>query len=407
MILTYRYKLAPSKAQYGLLDRLCGLQRQLYNAALQERCDAWRLNKLSITKLDQFKSLTQIRSFDESYASIPVSMSRWSIARVDDAFKGFFSRVKRGEKPGFPRFKGKGRWRSFGFVEWDGIRLVGDRLLSKPFGNGIKVRMHRQIPEGADIKACTFTMVDRHWFVTLQIDVPVAEVHQCPDTAVGLDVGVGHLVTTSDGEHIPNYRPRSRREQELRIAQRALARCRRGSKRRRKVRAHLARVQRRIASARNTYLHVVSAKLAGRYALIAVEKLKVRNMTGSARGTADNPGTNVRQKAGLNRALLDAAPAKLISFVDYKAERAGGAMEKYNAAFSSQDCSSCDERVPKALSERWHECSCGTVLHRDHNAAKNMLKRAMSAHGRARPPGGDNVGRQPVRRLGNMDAAAA
>jgi putative transposase len=293
------------------------------------------------------------------------------------------------------------------FSEWDGIRLVGEKLRSKPFGHGVKVRLHREIPDGSSIKSCTFSKTGRHWYVALQVDIPAATEHQFPDTAVGLDVGVEHLVTTSDGEHIANHRPRSRRERELRIAQRALARCKRGSKRRRKVRERLARLQRRIGNARNTYLHEVSARLASRYELIAVERLKIKNMTGSARGTADEPGTNVRQKAGLNRALLDAAPAKLISYVDYKAERAGGLMEKYNAAFSSQDCSSCDERVPKALSERWHRCSCGTVLHRDHNAALNMLKRAKSAHGRARPPGDDNVGRQPVRRLGNTDAKAA
>lgn len=407
MILTYRYKLGPSKAQYALLDGLCEMQRQLYNAALQERVEAWRKSGKSITKLDQFKSLTEIRSFDKSYASVPVSMSRWAIARVDDAFKGFFSRVKRGENPGFPRFKGSARWRSFGFVEWDGIRLIGGRLLSKPFNNGLKVRMHRPIPEGSEIKACTFTKSERHWFVALQVDVPVADTHVLPGTAVGLDVGIEHLVTTSEGEHIPNIFPRSRRAREMRIAQRALSRCRRGSKRRRKVRSHLARVQRGIANARNTYLHEVSAKLAARYALIAVERLKVKNMTGSARGTVADPGKNIRQKSGLNRALLDAAPAKLISYIDYKAERAGGSMEKHEAAFSSQDCSSCDERVPKVLSERWHRCSCGASLHRDHNAAQNILKRAMSAHGRARPAGDVNVGHRPVRRLGNADAKAA
>jgi putative transposase len=92
MILTYRFKLAPTKAQYAALDRLCELQRQLYNAALQERCEAWKKSGLSLTKLDQFKSLTQIRAFDPAYAVIPAVMSRWSIARVDDAFKGFFSR---------------------------------------------------------------------------------------------------------------------------------------------------------------------------------------------------------------------------------------------------------------------------------------------------------------------------
>jgi putative transposase len=279
MILTYRFKLAPSKSQYALFDRLCEQQRQLYNAALQERVEAWRKSGKSITKLDQNKSLTEIRSFDESYASVPVAMSRWSIARVDDAFKGFFSRVKRGDKPGFPRFKGRSRWRSFGFVEWDGIRLVGEKLVSKPFGTGIKLRVHRPIPEGSSIKSCTFSKTGQHWHVAMQIDVPVAEEHQFPGTVIGLDVGIEHLVTTSDGEHIPNHRPRSRRERALRIAQRALARCKRGSKRRRKVRERLAGLQRSIANARNTYLHEVSAKLTRNYALIAVEKLKIKNMT--------------------------------------------------------------------------------------------------------------------------------
>lgn len=407
MILTYRYKLAPTKAQYAALDRLCEAQRQLYNAALQERCEAWTKNRISVTKLDQFKSLTKIRSFDEAYASVPVAMSRWSIARVDDAFKGFFSRMKRGDTPGFPRFKARSRWRSFGFAEWSGIRLKDGRLLFAGLDGGLKVRLHRSIPDGSAVKSCTFSRQGRHWFIAMQMDVPVSEYHANPETVVGLDVGIEHLVTTSDGLHIPNYRPRSRRERELRIAQRAMARRRRGSKRRVKMREKLARLQRRIANARSTYLHQVSAKLARDYAFIAVEKLQMKNMTGSARGTADDPGTNVRQKAGLNRALLDAAPAMLISYTSYKAARAGGEMVKENAAYSSQDCSSCDERVPKPLSERMHRCSCGLVLHRDHNAAINILQRALKAHGRARPPGDANVDHRVERRLGNMVSVAA
>ena len=407
MILTYRFKLAPTKSQHAALGRICELQRQLYNAALQERCEAWKKNGVSITKIDQNKSLTQIRSFDEAYAAVPVAMSRWSIARVDDAFKGFFSRVKRGDKPGFPRFKARSRWRSFGFAEWDGVRLKGGKILFRGLHGGLKVRMHREIPEGHSIKSCTFSKQGRHWFVAMQIDVPIAEAHANPGSEIGLDVGIEHLVTTSDGQHIPNHRPGSRRERNLRIAQRALARCRRGSKCRAKVRDRLARLQRRIFNARSTHLHQVSAALARGCEFLAVEKLQVRNMTGSARGTADDPGTNVRQKAGLNRALLDVAPSTLISYISYKAERAGGTVVQVNPAYSSQDCSSCGVRVPKALCERLHRCSCGRVLHRDHNAAVNILKRALEAHGRARPPGDANVGCQPVRRLGNMVAEAA
>jgi putative transposase len=138
-----------------------------------------------------------------------------------------------------------------------------------------------------------------------------------------------------------------------------------------------------------------------------VEKLNVRNMTRSAKGTAEEPGINVRQKAGLNRSMLDASSARLVDFISYKAERAGGELVKVDARNTSQDCSACGARVPKELKQRVHRCACGAVLQRDHNAATNVLERALSAHGRARPPGDANAGHRPVRRLGNAAAVAA
>jgi putative transposase len=241
----------------------------------------------------------------------------------------------------------------------------------------------------------------------MAIDVPVTDTHPVPSTMIGIDVGTEHLATTSDGFHIENIRPRSKREKELRRAQRALARCRRGSKRRKKVREKLALIQRSIANARSTYLHQVSAALTRTYAFIAVEKLQVKNMTRSAKGNAEEPGTNVRQKAGLNRSMLDASISRLIEFLSYKAERAGGMLVKVNPHYTSQDCSSCGKRVPKKLSQRIHRCDCGTVLQRDHNAGLNILYRACDAHGRARPPGDVNVGQWLMRCLRNVSAKAA
>jgi putative transposase len=407
MLLTYRYKLRPTKGQHALLDEMLERQRQLYNAALQERVEAWKKAGLSISKIDQNKSLTQVRSFDEAYAAVPVAMSRWSIARVDDAFKGFFGRAKRGEKPGFPRFKARARWKSFGFAEWNGVRVRGKRLLFAPFPHGLEMKLHRAIPDGALPKSCTFTKSVRHWHVSIAMDVPVEAEHPRPGACVGIDVGVEHLLTTSDGEHVENVRAGARKKRQLSIAQRALARCRRGSKRRRKVRERLARVQRSIANARSTRLHQVSARIARDHAFIAVEKLNVRNMTRSAKGTAVEPGTNVRQKAGLNRSMLDASTSRLIDFISYKAERAGGELVRVDARNTSQDCSACGARVPKELKQRIHKCGCGAELQRDHNAALNILERALVAHGRARPPGDANAGQRPVRRLGNAAAVAA
>lgn len=407
MIVTYRYKLKPTRAQYAELARLLELQRLLYNAALQERGEAWRKAKLTISRMDQQKSLTEVRSFDADYAAMPANISRWSLAKVEDAMAGFFSRVKRGQKPGFPRYRGKGCWRSFGFAEFVGIRLREGRLLFRPFSTGVRLRMDRPLPEGAVPKAATFTRHGRHWWVTMPVEVPAAEAHRFPDAVVGLDVGIESLVTTSDGEHIPNARPRSRRERDLRIAQRALARCKRGSKRCAKVRERVALLQRRIANVRANHLHQVSAAIAKRYCFIAVEDLKLRNMTRSAKGTLAERGTNVRQKAGLNRALLDAAPGRLINLITYKAERAGGLLVKVDPRKTSITCSACGEDVPKGLSQRRHRCACGADLHRDHNAAANILQRALAAHGRGRPPGDANVEHQLERRPGTTVPIAA
>lgn len=385
MFLTLKYKLKPSSAQYARLDELLRDQRRLYNAALQERQEAWKKSGVSISKLDQNKSLTQIRQFDPTYADVPVALSRWTITRVDDAMKGFFSRVKRGQKAGFPRFRSASRWSTIGFVEWSGVRLMADRLRFGGLTGDLRLHMHRPIPEGAAIKCATLTRQGRFWFVCLVVDVPVTSVHD--GSAIGLDVGIEHLVTTSDGVHIPNIRPRRSREQALRRAQRALARCKRGSRRRRQVREKLARLQAAIARQRSTYLHQVSSRLARAHALIAVEDLKLRNMTRSARGSVDEPGRNVSAKAGLNRALLDAAPGRLIDLLIYKAERAGGRVVHVDPRHTSQDCSACGDRVPKALSVRQHICACGADLHRDHNAAINILARAQ--HGERVIPLGD------------------
>ena len=206
-------------------------------------------------------------------------------------------------------------------------------------------------------------------------------------------------MTLSTGEPIANRRPRAGAGRELRRRQRQLARCQRGSKRRQKIRARLAGLQAQIANQRRTYLHRVTKRVAQRYGVIAVEKLKVRNLTRSAAGSAEAPGTNVRAKAGLNRALLDVSPATVINFLRQKAESAAGRVVEVDPRHTSQDCSACGSRVQKPLAQRTHRCGCGLVLHRDVNAARNILARADMR------PEDANVGHQPVRCPGERLAA--
>lgn len=390
------------------------MQRQLYNAALEERIGAWRRCRMSITRFDQFKSLTEIRRNDpDGYGACAVAMGRWTLKRLDEAMQAFFSRVKRGQKPGFPRFRGKEGWRSFGLLEWIGARISNGFLILKGIERALRVNWHRQLPADAVIKGAVFTKKGRRWFVSLQVetDLIVARQHAAPAKCVGIDVGVESLATWDDGTaagHVENVRPRSRRQRELRIVQRALARCRRGSKRRRKVRSQLTAIQERIANHRTTHLHCKAEHLARLFETIIVEKLKIRNMTRSAAGMAAERGTNVRQKAGLNRAILDAGWGRFVQMLRYKAERAGGAVVDVDPKWTSQVCSGdgCGAIVPKPLRKREHACpACGLVVHRDINAARIIRARGLAAMAASRgvvAPGEPNVAGCGVRALGTL-----
>jgi len=411
-IRTYVFRLRPTRAQHAALETVLTDQRRLYNAALEERIGAWRNGKVSIGFNDQTKSLTRIRGFDESYGGVPYNISKWTLKRLDDAMKAFFRRVRSGQKPGFPRFRSAARWASFGFHQKDGLRLKGNRLLfSGGITDGIRVKMHRRLPDGAIVKSAIFTKEVGIWRAALSCEVPVSAANDggtTIGTTIGIDVGVAHLATDSNGRHYVNIRAGGDRARRVRRAQRALARCRRASRGRGKVLARLKREQRSLRNARNTHLHDVSSAIARSASTIFVEDLRLRNMTRSARGSVAEPGVNVRQKAGLNRALADAAPGRLIQMIAYKAESAGGMMIRVDPRNTSTTCSSCGKMNAAQLSRTRYRCSCSLDLHRDHNAAINIRERGIIAlHEAARGLGDANVTGCGERRPVNADPLAA
>jgi putative transposase len=204
----------------------------------------------------------------------------------------------------------------------------------------------------------------RGWHVCLAVAVEAAE-RRSVASAVGVDLGLKVFAYCSDNVVIPNPRIARRAEKELRLRQRALSRCKRGSNGRRKVRAQVARLHSKIADTRNTWLHQQSAALIKRADLIAVEDLKVSNM--------------VRHQA-LARSISDASWSKFVSMLDYKAEKAGGHLVRVDPRNTSQKCSGCGELVPKSLAVRTHTCpSCGLVIDRDHNASLNILRAGIGA----------------------------
>lgn len=386
MVLTYRYRLLPRTSQHRRLETICEEQRLLYNAALEERIGAFRKAGKSITLFDQTKSLAEWRGFDEEAAALPSNLQRWTIAKVNDAFTGFFSRIRRKNgKAGFPRFRSMSRWRSFGFREFSGLTLDGPHLRFKGMPGRLRLHLHRQLPKAAKILSATFTRCGGQWHVAMQVRVPAGG-RRALRHAIGIDPGLTHLATLSDGTRIRNSRPGRRGRKRLRVAQRRLSRCQKGSMRRRKVKARLAREHRRIANARDTHLHQVTARLADEFDFIAVEKTNLKGLC----------------RSGLAASFHDAAWGMFIQKLRYKAERAGALLFDIDARQTSQQCSGCGRLVSKELSVRRHDCPhCGLSMDRDENAARNILARAVVG------PGLANAVLKNKRRAGNIGLKAA
>ena len=245
---------------------------------------------------------------------------------------------------------------------------------------GLRLHLHREIPKEAKLLSATFTRRGGIWHVTLQTRVPVSEKRPL-QRAIGIDPGLTHLATLSDGMKLENIRPLKRRRRRIRVLQRQLARCRKGSMRRRKVKACLAREHRRIANARDTHLHRMSSLLTSRFDFIAVEKANLKGLC----------------RSGLASSFHDASWGIFHRHLRYKAERAGALCIEIDAKNTSQQCSGCGHLVSKELSVRTHDCPhCGLLMDRDENAARNILARAVVG------PGLANVVLKDKRRAGNL-----
>jgi putative transposase len=360
MILTYRYRLLPTMQQHRALEAILESQRQLYNAALEERIDAYRKANVTRTYFAQTKALTEWRQDDPEAAALPVALQRATLKRLDEAYKGFFRRVKSGAKVGFPRFRGKGWFDSFGFREFRGISLQAGRLRFKGMPGALRVHLHRPMPAEAVIRNCIFKRDVKGWIVGLAVEVPTLPLRE-GERAVGVDLGITTFAALSDGAVIPSLKAARRAEDRLRIAQRALARKKRGSKGRGKARIAVRRCHAATVRQRANHLHQASARLVRDYDVIAIEDLQVKGLA----------------RSSLAKDVHDASWAKFISFLRYKAAKAGTRLIEVDPRNTTQDCSGCGAKVPKELGDRQHECPhCGLSIDRDLNAARNILYRA-------------------------------
>ena len=376
-VLTHKVRIVVrTKRQRDALTLPLVVSQQLYNAALEERSSAWSKSRTRIGLHDQFKSVTAL-SGDPSLAGLPVNLLRWPLKKLDKAFKGFFDRVMKGQTPGYPRYKSIDRWDTFGYTDrqcW-AVDVVRNRLDLRTLG-WFRLKPHR--PIDGEIRSLQIKREGRKWFALISVRIEDAPAH-ASDNSVGLDMGTTHLATLSTGERIVNVRTTRRLAPKVAEAQRALARAKRGSNRRKHVKARLLRLKRHEANCRATHLHQQSAALTREFAVIVVEDLKVRNMTRSARGTVEAPGTNVAQKTGLSRSIGDAAWGRFFMLLTYKAARAGGSVVRVDPRNTSNECSRCHVITPSRIGDLFSCRRCGLTTDRDHNAALVIQHRGVVA----------------------------
>ena len=375
---TYQMRCYTSRQGYARFDEVLRMCQRLYNAALAERRDAWKMRRVSIGRFAQYGQLTLIRKDIVEYRSLSLALERGVLNRVDRAFQSFFERVARGGNPGYPRFKPIQRYstievddaaRGMVKVRSDGKLVV--RIKGLP---PLECRVRRELPPVEDIRTIRLTRRGRRVIASLTFAVEKRP-SSPSEEAVGLDMGVSSRVTTSDGEHVERKREDRRWK---RRHQRRLARAKKGSRSRAKKRNMYSNACFKDRIRQRNEAHRISSEIIRRYGFVAVEKLQIANLTVSASGTVEEPGVGVSAKRALNREILSQRWGMLRRQLAYKAEWAGRQYVEVPPAYTSQDCSGCGERNGGVMPRRVYRCAgCGLEIDRDENAARNILRRGL------------------------------
>ena len=355
----FLYRLYPSRTQACLLDATLETCRFFYNDCLAERKTAYEERGETIGKFAQLRQVKERKATNPYAKNVHSHVLQTVVQDLDKAFDAFFRRVKAGEKAGYPRFKGRNRWHSFGFKELgNGFKVCGRRLKLSGIGR-VAVRWHRPI-EG-QIKTLRLSKKAGTWYAAFSCIVEDATPLDATGKDIGIDVGLASLITTSDGEKVDHPRLYRTAQRRLRIAQRRVARRTKGGKNRRKAIGMLQTQHERIGNARKDFLNKLACDLTTRYDRIALEDL-----------------TNTRMVHGnLAKSILDAGWGYLVQRLTHKAASAGRIVVLVDPRYTSKTCSGCGHIFESlSLSDRWIVCGCGLSLDRDHNAAINILKRA-------------------------------
>ena len=403
-IKAFKYRISANKQTTTKLHWILDRCRELYNAGLQERRDAYEIGvrrhpgyhdeetrkqltrEHAIGYYEQKRELVEIKEERPEYQDIASHVLQDVILRLKHAFDGFFRRVQNGEQAGYPRFQGRNRYDSFCYPDGAGWKLNAKERLADTKGivrvnlkltkiGTVKLHLHRNMV--GTIKTLTIKQEGVHFYAVFTCEIGKPEPLPTSYEEVGIDLGVTHFAALSNGEFIDHPRYLRKAEKKLAKAQQALSRKKRGSHRRKKAVQQVATCHRNIRNQRQDFHHQASHKLVNQYQVIAFENLQVKNLTKAPTPKQDENGKYVPNgaaaKAGLNKSILDAGWSTFTQMVSVKAAWAGRTVMFVDPSKTSQICPNCGTVRKKTLDERWHSCECGCELDRDTASAKVIL----------------------------------
>jgi len=373
---TYRYRLKLTNSQQEQVDSLLHTCRAIYNLALETKMYAYRSNRVSLSQSDLQKQLTELKR-EKGYEwikEVPSDSLQEVIERLDKTYKKFFS------GGGFPKFSNRDKYKSITFKRVSRDEDNGSRVILPNLGS-VKFFWSRDM-EG-ELRRATIKKENGKYYISIvtrqELDTTKIYYHS-DNQAVGIDMGVENFLVTSDGEFVDNPRFLQSHKRQMRILQRKLARQKKLSYNWYRTKTQISKLHLKTKNQRKDFLHKSANSLLSSYDFISAEKLNLKNMTKSAKGTIEEPGKNVKQKAGLNRSMLDLGLGMFFKIVNYKSEWQGKMLVQINPAYTSQQCSACYHvEAGNRKSQSEFLClACGYKANADYNAAKNILREGIS-----------------------------
>ena len=378
----YQYKLRPNSAQIATIELWLELLRRQYNYRLGERFSWWEENRCPVNACPLVMPIPQLREIPDYYSQkrdlvntkdkfceyklIHSQVLQDCIKRVKLAFDRWFKADKNGHKLGKPRFKGKGRYRSFTYpqIKQD---CIEENQINLPKIGKVKLIQHRPLPLGFQIKTVTISRKADGYYITLSLEdksVPAltTKVEPTLKNTLGIDMGLKEFLVTSEGESVPIPQYYRKSQKRLKTLQKRLSRKKKGSKRRLKAVKAVAKQHKKVADKRKDFHFKTANELLSKAEVIAHENLNIKGLA----------------KTRLSKSINDAGWGQFLTILTVKAENAGQKTIGVNPKNTSQDCSNCGEKVKKELNIRTHSCPhCGVVIDRDLNAAINIKNRAV------------------------------